>query len=208
MITTPTYTINGVKGENMSLPKELFGQNISRSLLAQSVRVYLSNQRESPAKTKTRSDVAKTTAKMYKQKGTGRARHGSYSAPIFVGGGVSLGPDGRQNFERKMSKPMIKKALVCALSQKNKDKEVVVLTGASKIKGKTSEIRNLIDAVGKKGVLVIIATDQHTVRRSFSNVAAVSNCVPSRQLNTYMVLRSKMLIVTSEAVEELQKYVS
>ena len=88
MSTAATFNIKGEKIEAVTLPKELFGVEVKPQLLAQAVRVWLSNQRKAFAKTKTRKDVAKTTAKMYKQKGTGRARHGSYAAPIFVGGGV------------------------------------------------------------------------------------------------------------------------
>src|SRR3989344_2289439 len=94
MISAPVYTVKGEAAERLNLPGEVFEVKVAPTLLAQAVRVYLSNQRKGGAKTKTRGMVSLTTAKMYKQKGTGRPRHGSSSAPIFVAGGEAHGPQG------------------------------------------------------------------------------------------------------------------
>ena len=117
MITAPTVSLKGEAEEKTKLPEAIFGATVSPQLLVQAVRVYLFNQRRAQAKTKTRGEVAKTTAKMYRQKGTGRARHGAYSAPIFGGGGGSLGPGGQQNYHRRMSKPFIHMVLIGELAE-------------------------------------------------------------------------------------------
>ena len=81
--------------ESITLPKEIFDAKINNPLMAQAVRVYLANQRRGTLKTKSRGEVAISTRKIYRQKGTGRARHGAASAPIFVGGGIAFGPKPR-----------------------------------------------------------------------------------------------------------------
>src|SRR3989337_4248642 len=126
MISAPTINIKGTDAEKTVLPKDVFEKKVKPVILAQAVRVWLSNQRAANAKTKTRTEVSKTTAKMYKQKGTGRARHGSYSAPIFVGGGVAHGPTGGENWKLKLPAKMTKKALLGALSIRAREKKLIV----------------------------------------------------------------------------------
>src|SRR3989339_2278990 len=140
MITAATYDIKGQQGEKIKLPEKIFGAKVKPIVMAQAVRVYLSNQRKALAKTKTRADVAKTTAKMFKQKGTGRARHGSYAAPIFVGGGVAHGPSGEQNYKLSLSSKMRKLALLGALSAKASAHEIMVIEGSDKATGKTKQL--------------------------------------------------------------------
>src|SRR3990170_3346380 len=160
MTTAQSYNLKGERQEKLNLPKEQFGVNASPSLLAQAVRIFLSNQRRAAAKTKTRAEVAKTTAKMYKQKGTGRARHGSYAAPIFVGGGVAHGPTGEQNYTSKMPKKMKKLAIESAFSDRAKDKKVVIVH-TDKMEGKTKEGKGILTAAKVNGsVLVVVANGQ------------------------------------------------
>lgn len=174
----------------MTLPKGLFDVKVSPALLAQAVRVYLGNQRRAHAKTKTRAEVAKTTAKMYKQKGTGRARHGSYAAPVFVGGGISHGPDGRQNYRKEMPKKMKRMALLGALSEKAKDKKV-----------------NMFEKIGSgnERTLVVTGTGEEKIRREIRNKENVT-VVAATSLNPYVVLAHKQMLITPAALEEMKKY--
>ena len=87
--------ISGKKAGTVRVPKKIFGSKVNKPLLAQAVRVYLASRRKGSASTKTRGEISMTTAKWYRQKGTGRARHGAKSAPIFVHGGVAHGPKPR-----------------------------------------------------------------------------------------------------------------
>lgn len=199
MISAKTFDLKGTALKDTSLPEELFGVKVKPTILAQAVRVYLSNQRQSPAKTKTRGEVAKTTAKMFKQKGTGRARHGSYAAPIFVGGGISHGPSGEQNYHLDMPQKMKKLAFLGALSAKAAKGEVKVVTGAEAATGKTKEMAWL----GGK-TLVITSSKLTNFNKATRNLANVQ-VVYSNLINTYLVLKHRELVVTPEALVELKK---
>jgi large subunit ribosomal protein L4 len=124
MLKVDVYNHKGEKTGSLSLPKEIFGQKINNKLLAQAVRVYRGRKRKASAKTKSRSEVVASKRKIWRQKGTGRARHGSRNAPIFVKGGVAHGPTGKQNFTKKLSKKMKKAALKSALATKAGDKKI------------------------------------------------------------------------------------
>lgn len=137
-------TITGAKSGKIDLPKEIFAAKVNPQLMAQAVRVYLVNQRRAGAKVKSRSEVSGSRRKIWRQKGTGRARHGDQYAPIFVGGGVAHGPTGEENYRLKMSKKMKKRALFSALTSKFKAKEILVVKGLEKIEPKTKEMAKII----------------------------------------------------------------
>ena len=206
MITAPTVSLKGEAEEKTKLPEAIFGATVSPQLLVQAVRVYLFNQRRAQAKTKTRGEVAKTTAKMYRQKGTGRARHGAYSAPIFVGGGVAHGPSGQQNYQRKMSKPLSRLALIGALAEKAKNKNVTVVMGAEKASGKTKEAEKLMASFKeKKGrTLVVLAHNDDKFGRGIKNLPGVET-LEANQINTYRILACKKLLINQKALEEIGK---
>jgi len=207
MTNALTFNIKGGEEEKTTLPKEVFEVKANPTLLAQTVRIILGNQRKGGAKTKTRSEVAKTTAKMYKQKGTGRARHGSYSAPIFVGGGVSLGPTGGQNFRRRQSADMSRKAMLEALSIRAQEKKIVVVTEGGKATGMTKEARKLRDKMGELAgnPLVVVTTQQKELAREWRNLRGVK-VVERDRLNVYEVLARKNIIITREVIDELKNY--
>ena len=108
-LTIPVYGLDGKEKGAAELPKEIFTVEASPKLLAQYVRVYLVNRRQGTASTKTRGEVSGSTRKIYKQKGTGKARHGDIKAPIFTGGGVVGGPK-PQDYSLKLNKKQTKKA--------------------------------------------------------------------------------------------------
>src|SRR3989337_1399142 len=204
MISAPTINIKGTDAEKTVLPKDVFEKKVKPVILAQAVRVWLSNQRAANAKTKTRTEVSKTTAKMYKQKGTGRARHGSYAAPIFVGGGVAHGPTGEQNYTSKMPKKMKKLAIESAFSDRAKDKKVVIVH-TDKMEGKTKEGKGILTAAKVNGsVLVVVANGQNLIKRSFRNLEKVSVVTPG-EINAYTLLKNKWLLITKEALTEITK---
>ena len=127
MTTVTIYNVKGQSAGKVRLPKEIFGAKINRILMAEAVRIYLGNQRRAKAKTKDRSEVRGSRRKIWRQKGTGRARHGDRYAPIFVGGGRAHGPTGQENFRAKLTKKMKKAALFSALTTKQKQGEVLVV---------------------------------------------------------------------------------
>ena len=191
----------------ISLPESLFGQKVNKSLLHQAVRVYLTNQRQGTVSTKSRGEVDLTKAKWYRQKGTGRARHGAQSAPIFVGGGVAHGPKPR-NFELSMSKVMRTKALQSALSSKLIDSEIFVIDGISSLDAKTKTYAKLFNTMvtqkGKK--LVVIAENTGSLTRGMSNLTDLSY-KKAMDLTTYDIVANKHVIFAKDAIEVLEKRV-
>ena len=199
------YTLSGVKSGQMELPKEIFATKINEPLMAQAVRVYLSNQRKARAKTKRRSEIVMTTAKWFRQKGTGRARHGARSAPIFVGGGVAHGPTGEQNYQLRLPKKMKRQALFSALSSKFKDGEIMVIKDLSKIEPKTKKMRSSLAKLVKDDKLMIILPKLiENISRASRNLKEV-NLAQVDKLNTYEVLNGGKLIFMKEAVEKLKE---
>lgn len=185
--------------EKPSLPK-IFKSEINRQALAQAVRVYLGNQRSATAHAKTRSQVNKTTRKMYKQKGTGNARHGSSAAPIFVGGGVAFGPTGEQNHTLKFPTSMKRIALRSALSAKASDKKIIVVADTDKANGKTTQAAKIIP------IRSLVVADPTEVKfiRACKNISHVSISYP-KQLTAYIVLANHNLVISERALAEMAK---
>jgi len=199
------YTLSGTKSGQMELPKEIFAVKINEPLMVQAVRVYLSNQRKAQAKVKSRGEIARTTAKWFRQKGTGRARHGARSAPIFVGGGVAHGPTGEQNYQLKLPKKMKKQALFSALSSKFKTNEVLVIKDLEKIEPKTKKMKTILEKLAKDSKATIILSKKlENVSRAARNLKRV-NLSQANQLNPYEVLNGGKLIFMKEAVEKLKE---
>ncbi|MFC1711867.1 50S ribosomal protein L4, partial [Patescibacteria group bacterium] len=215
MPTTDIYTIKGLKKGKVSLPSNIFAGKINPALMAQAIRVYLSNQRMALAKVKSRGEVSFSTRKIYKQKGTGRARHGGKGAPIFVKGGRAHGPTGTQNFKLKLSKKMKKLSLFSALTSKFKENEIMVIDGFEKIEPKTKEMikvfKNLklykakeVKKEEKKGkskknklnlkVLIVLPKGLENIVRAGRNIPQVK-IMQAKQLNTYKVLNGGKLLI-------------
>lgn len=198
-----TYTITGKKTADTDI--SLFDNAAHPKIVAQAVRVFLSNQRSGSAATKTRGEVLMTKSKWYKQKGTGRARHGAQSAPLFVGGGVAHGPRGVSNWKLSMSKTMRRRALETALAIQANDGKVVIVDGLEKVKGKTSEIVSFLTAmeIASKAVLIVVGKSEPMLLRATNNMPNVFVC-PADNLTTYYVARAQKVLLTPDAVESFQ----
>ncbi|MBI4036423.1 50S ribosomal protein L4 [Candidatus Daviesbacteria bacterium] len=201
-LSVPVYSLAGRAAGTMSLPKEIFGQKVNKNLLAQAVRVYLTNQKVMTASTKTRGEIRGSTRKVRPQKGTGRARHGARTAPIFVGGGVTFGPKPRR-VRLALPQKMKQAALLSALSSKLADKEILGVAGLEKATGKTKEIAKLMKKItDKKSALIVTGEVQDNVVRGSRNIPGVS-VLPANMLNAYEILRHRILLLTKEAVEKI-----
>ncbi len=208
-LNAPMFDVKGAKAGTFALPKEVFGVKVNNALMAQAVRVYLANQRVGSAVTQTRGEVTGSTKKIYRQKGTGGARHGGKRAPIFVKGGVAHGPKLR-DYSLSMPQKMRKAALLSALSQRANDGDIKVLSGVTKIEGKTKNMHQLISKVtedkkGKGRVLLVTSAapkELPNVYRSARNIGNVE-IVNAKLLNTYEVLKHKNLLFMKESVEVL-----
>ena len=207
-VSVDVVNLDGKVTGKISLPGELFGEKVNKALLAQAVRVYLANQRQGTVSTKTRGEVDGSTRKIYRQKGTGRARHGSLRAPIFVKGGVVFGPKPR-DYSLSFPQKMKRKALASALSAKVKDKELVVIEGLSEIKPKTkvfvTMMKNIKVTDAKTNVLFVTSVKVEPVIRAGRNVPGVQ-FIPATLLNTYAVLTAKNIVVMKDAVEEMKQH--
>lgn len=201
MISAPSFSVTGQSQEAVKLPDKVFAVKASPALLAQAVRVFLGNQRQASAQTKSRGQVEGSTRKIWKQKGTGRARHGSIRAPIFVGGGIAHGPKGNQNYSGKLPTKMRRLALLGALSAKAGAKNVSVISNVEKSTGKTKQMSWLVDG---KSTLVVTTSDQEKFNRSCKNLDRV-DVTPANLLNAYTVLAHKKLVLTKPALEVITK---
>lgn len=208
-LSAQMYDAKGAKAGSYALPKEVFGAKINQPLMAQAVRVYLANQRQGNAHTKSRGEVILTTAKWYRQKGTGRARHGAQSAPIFVGGGVAHGPKPK-DYSLSLPQKMRKAALYSALSLKAKDGEIKVLSGLSKITPKTKDMDQVIkklteDKKGKAKILLVTSAAPKELENVYKAGRNLKNMeiLNARLLNTYEVLKYKNLIFMKESIDIL-----
>lgn len=205
LLSVPVYSLLGKEDGTLALPKEIFAAKVSKSLLAQAVRVYITNQKSLYGSTKTRGEVEGSTAKIYRQKGTGRARHGAIRAPIFVGGGIVFGPKPRR-VRLTLPKKMKKAALLSALSEKAADRKIIGLSGLEKSSGKTKEMFGLLGKIaGKsKSSLIVTGEKQDNVVRAISNISGV-DVLSANLINAYEILKHELLFITKEAVEKLNK---
>lgn len=206
-LKTDVFDVTGKVVASIALPESLFGANINKTLLAQAVRVYLANQRKGTQSTKTRGEVTGSTRKIYRQKGTGRARHGGIRAPIFVGGGVALGPKPR-DFSLTLPQKMRKAALSSALTAKFLDGQIKIVDGFEHIEPKTKTFVNALKKLNldekKKKVLLVLPGKNENVQKAARNVEGVS-FILANQLNAYAVLNTKTILLMKPAVEVLEK---
>lgn len=200
------YSLLGKEAGSLDLPKSVFGAEVNKALLSQALRVYLNNQKGHFSNTKTRGEVEGSTRKIYRQKGTGRARHGGVRAPIFVGGGIALGPKSRTVI-LDLPKKMKKASLVSALSQKLLDKGISAISGLDKVTGKTSEFAKFIKNIEKKSALIVTDKVSDLAKRATSNLESV-NLIPVADLNAFEVIKAQSLFLTKEAAEALEKKVA
>lgn len=200
-LSVPIYSLDGKETGQLNLPKEVFGVKVNKQLLAQAARVYITNQSAHYGNTKTRGEVKGSTRKIRSQKGTGGARHGSIKAPIFVHGGIALGPKFRKVI-LDLPKKMKKAAFLCALSSKFQDKEVLGIT-LDKVSGKTAQVAKTLSNMKKVNVLIVDGERNEKVSRAVRNLSKV-NFVSADQLNILQLISHQTLMVTKEAVERLE----
>ncbi len=204
-LSLEVFDTKGKLAETILLPKEIFGAEVNDKLLAQAVRVYLANQREGSARTKTRSTVHGTTKKVWQQKGTGRARHGSRKAPIFVHGGIAWGPRPR-DFSLSLSKKMRRAALFSALSLKQKSNEIKGIKGLEKLTPKTKLIVEVLNNLGvnkdNKKILLITPKGKEfeNVYRAARNIQGV-NILPADIINAYQIMDNKLILLMDKSLD-------
>lgn len=211
-VTKPTsftlslFDLLGKEKSQVVLPKEIFGLQENTTLLTQYVRVYLANQRQSNASTKTRAEVQGSTRKIYKQKGTGRARHGSRRAPLFVGGGTIGGPQ-NHNFSLKMNKKQKQKALFTALSLKYKEQNTMGLVKETTVL-KTKVVMQFLKKTNlnnKKILLVLPELKKNNLVLASRNIPNIT-LIDSKSINPYILLQNDKVIFADNSIEVLKSH--
>jgi large subunit ribosomal protein L4 len=204
MATAKLYDFSGTLKDTITLPEALFGAPVNKAVLYDAVRQFLANQRTGTAKTKERGEVNYSTKKPWKQKGTGRARAGMRSSPIWRHGGVVFGPKPR-DYHYAIPRKMKRLALRSALSDKGMTEGVVLVEGVAIEKPKTKPFASFLAAAGLKGKKILFVTDSwsEAVFRSTRNIPGVEISL-GRNLNAYSVLRAEVVLFTREGLSSLE----
>lgn len=210
-LKVPLLGLNEDKKDFIKLPKEIFQVETKPALLAQYVRVYLANQRQGTLSTKTRGEVSGSTRKIYRQKGTGRARHGDIKAPIFVGGGVAHGPKPR-DFSLQVNKKQKRKVFFASLTLKNNQGKLLVvkdnvLDMEPKTKRGETWIKELLKnekSKKEKITIVLPKMKKNNFILAMRNIPQVS-LLSIDNLNPFEILKSNYLIFLESALERLIK---
>ena len=199
--------MSGEEVRTMELPSSIFEAKINRDLMHQALVRQLANARQGTHKAQSRGEVSYTTAKMYRQKGTGNARHGSKRAPIFVGGGVAHGPKVRK-YTKDMPRKMRRAAIRSALSVKAADGEIIVLDELHMDTAKTKTAVSMMNTlVADDSALVLLAERDVNVEKAFRNVADVMTLRAS-YLNIRDLLGHDKLIMPLAALENLESFLT
>jgi large subunit ribosomal protein L4 len=186
---------NLADGKTVDLDDTAFGARFNGPLVHESVRAELAAKRQGTASTKTRGEVRGGGAKPWRQKGTGRARHGSIRSPQWRGGGVALGPKPR-SYRQRTPKKMVKLALRSALSDRAAEGRVAVVSRWDFAAPKTREARIALAALGVEGrVLVVLGPEEELAAKSFRNLPEV-HVLAVGELNAYDVLCSDWVVFT------------
>jgi large subunit ribosomal protein L4 len=207
-LSASVFDMAGKVTGTVTLPAEIFGAKINDSLMSQAVRIYLANQRQGTSKILDRGEVDRTTKKIYQQKGTGRARHGSRRAPIYVGGGKVFGPTPR-DLSLGFSKKMKTLSLLSALSSKFKDSEIKIIKGLETIEPKTKLMAQVLKDFAIKDaskVLLVMSKpgkETENIYRAGKNIEGLE-IVGANLLSTYMVLNNRLILMMKDSIDTIK----
>ncbi|MCY4069521.1 MAG: 50S ribosomal protein L4 [Acidimicrobiaceae bacterium] len=199
MASVKVVTPEGEKVGEADLDEAVFGVEPNVAVMHQVVTAQLAARRAGTHSTKTRAEVAGGGSKPWRQKGTGRARHGSIRSPQWRGGGAAHGPKPR-DYSQRTPKKVKRLALASALSDRARCDALIVVDRWRFSEPSTSAAAKALDAIGAAGkVLVVLGDDDSHARKSFRNLAVV-HCLHYRELNTYDVVNSDVVVFTSETL--------
>jgi len=209
MIKVKVYNQKGeVVGEE-KLESKIFDIEVKIQLVQQAVKTQLANSRVAIAHTKDRSEVRGGGRKPWRQKGTGRARHGSIRSPIWKGGGVTFGPRNIRNFSLKMNKKAKRKALLMCLSDKAKNKKIILLDALKLPAIKTKEFLKIVEKLPlKKNILIVLPKTDQKIIKSASNIPYI-DIITANSLNVIGVLKHEYLLIPKDSLKVIkQTYLS
>lgn len=198
-------SLRNIKGKEIgevSLRDNIFNTKINKYLVHQIIKCYLARKRRGTASTKNRSEVRGGGAKPWKQKGTGRARAGTNSSPIWTGGGIVFGPAPR-DYSFSFPKKMKIAALKSALSDKLENKEIIIIDKLSLEENKTKKMVEILrNLQAFKNPLIIIEKEDKGIALSVRNIKGVK-VLPVSKINTYDLVSQEKIIITKKALERM-----
>lgn len=204
MPTVDVYNEQGERVGELELSDKVFGAEVKEHLLYEVSQMLLNNRRRGTASTKNRGEVRGGGRKPWRQKGTGRARHGSIRSPIWVGGGIVFGPKPR-DYRYSLPKKVRRMALRSALSSKLQRKELTVLEGLKMSEPKTRDMVRLLNNLNAKGkVLLVTAEPDLNIFKSGRNLPGLTTAL-ARQINVLDVLDCDRVIMTKDAVAVVEE---
>lgn len=205
------YNLNKDKVGTISVPERVFGAKWNADLVHQAVITHEANARNIVAHAKTRAEVRGGGKKPWRQKGTGRSRHGSIRSPLWIGGGVTHGPLKEKVYAKKINKKMKLAALFSVLSRKVADEKLMIIDNIPSSKDKflkTKEVLPLVKAFfGSNSGLVVASAESKQAQTALRNVPRVT-CMSAASLNVYEAIKPNTIVFEKSAIEEFLKRVS
>lgn len=208
-MTMPTLKIVNLQGESIGeveLSEDIFGVPVHVPAMHQVVVAHLANRRRGTHSTKTRAEVRGGGRKPWRQKKTGRARHGSIRSPLWAGGGVIHGPKPR-DYSQKVNKKVRRLALKSALSLKVRDDLLTVVQSLDMDRPSTKSMLAFFTAVNARKPLIVLPVTDANVARSARNIPG-ARVINVGNINVYDLLNTGTLVVTPEVIEKLQEVYS
>lgn len=202
MATVDVLNIKGDKVSQAELPDAIFDVPVKSPVLHQVVKAQLAAKRSGTAKVKNRSDVRGSQRKLYRQKGTGRARKGNIKSPVLRGGGVVFGPHPR-SYEQKITKKVRKLALKMALTSKLQDQELMVLDGFDLSDPKTKDFVSTVQTLDAANALFVTVEPNRNLELSSRNVPGVK-VMRCEGLNVYDILKYDKLVLLEGAIKGIE----
>lgn len=206
MIKAKVYNQAGKEVGEKELNEAVFGVEMKPEVVHQVVVAQNANKRLVLAHTKDRSEVRGGGKKPWRQKGTGRARHGSIRSPIWRGGGVTFGPTKERNFKQKINKKAKRKALFMALSEKAAEGRLVVIDKIELPEIKTKQMAAILGSLPSKGQSALLALEKNdaNIVKSASNIPK-AKIILADSLNAADVIGKKFFVVTEKGIEKIEK---
>ncbi len=194
------YSLKGEKVGTHEISDAIFNAPANAALVHDVVTAYAANARQVLAHTKGRGDVNGGGKKPWKQKGTGRARHGSIRSPLWVGGGVTFGPTNGRVFSKKVNKAAAKKALAVLLSDRVRENNLILVDAWSFEQPKTKVAAEFVTKVVPEEKILVVHNNDTKVVRSFNNIPNVE-IIRASDVNAGQVIKAKKVVVSLDALE-------
>lgn len=202
MATVDIINIKGDKVSEAELSDDIFGVPVKAPILHQVVKAQLAGRRSGTALVKNRSDIAGSQRKLYRQKGTGRARKGNIKSPLLRGGGVVFGPHPR-SYAQKVPKKVRKLALKMALTSKLQERQLLVLDGFEMAEIKTKDFVSAVQSLEAGNALIVTVDANRNLELSSRNVPGVK-VLRCEGLNVYDILKYDKLVLLQDAIKGIE----